>query len=216
MAKTATKTAKPRAIAKKAVELTTTATIEAAELKSFAWGDTAHPGFFFSRYWWDGMGPRAGITPWVEKKIQPGDDPVFGKAAKVEVLLPDTAPSDYANLAFLLRQVDETLPPFERHVIVQAKIALDPSEPWHVGYERARAFARSHFCRRGFPVIMVGHVPSVAGLNGYGSHVHCIVLSRPVTINGLGGACHRLCSDKGHREARDAWKAWLAAEEKAA
>ncbi|HWK65713.1 MAG TPA: hypothetical protein VNS34_12270 [Rhizobiaceae bacterium] len=135
---------------------------------------------------------------------------------KVEVLLPDTAPSDYANLAFLLRQVDETLPPFERHVMVQAKIALDASEPWHVGYERARAFARSHFCRRGFPVIMVGHVPSVAGLNGYGSHVHCIVLARPITINGLGGACHRLCSDTGYREARDAWKASLAAEEKGA
>lgn len=94
MAKTATKTAKPRAIAKKAADLTTAAAIESAELKSFAWGDAAHPGFFFSRYWWDGMGPRAGITPWVEKKVQPGDDPVFGKAAKVEVLLPDTAPSD--------------------------------------------------------------------------------------------------------------------------
>ncbi len=209
-----TKTAKPRAIAKKVVELATTTAIEPAELKSFAWGDSAHPGFFFSRYWWEGLGPREGITPWVEKKIQPGDDPVFGKAAKVEVLLPDTAPSDYANLAFLLRQVDERLPSFERHVMVQAKIVLDPDEPWHVGYERARAYARSHF--RGFPVIMVAHVPSMAGLNGYGSHVHCIVLARPITINGLGGPCHPLCSDKGYRKARDAWRAWLAAEEKAA
>lgn len=211
-----TKTARPRAIAKKVVELVTTTAVEPAELKSYAWGDSAHPGFFFSRYWWEGLGPRAGITPWVEKKIQPGDDPVFGKAAKVEVMLPDTAPSDYANLAFLLRQVDEALPPFERHVMVQAKIVLDPDEPWHVGYERVRAFARSHFSRRGFPVVLVGHVPSIAGLNGYGSHVHCIVLARPVTINGLGGPSHPLCSDKGYREARDAWKAWLAAEGKAA
>ncbi len=210
-----TKTARPRAIAKKVVELVTTTAVEPAELKSYAWGDAAHPGFFFSRYWWEGLGPRAGITPWVEKKIQPGDDPVFGKAAKVEVLLPDTAPSDYANLAFLLRQVDEALPPFERHVMVQAKIALDPDEPWPAEYERVRAFARSHFCRR-FPVVMVTHVPSIAGLNGYGSHVHCIVLARPITINGLGGPCHPLCSDKGYREARDAWKAWLAAEGKAA
>src|SRR5690606_41059594 len=103
-----------------------------------------------------------------------------------------------------------------RHVMVQAKIVLDHDEPWHVGYERVRACSRSHFCRRGFPVIMVGHVPSIAGLNGYGSHVHCIVLARPITINGLGGPSHSLCSDKGYREARDAWKAWLAAEEKAA
>lgn len=192
------------------MELMTSTAIEAAELKSFGKGDAAHPGFSFNRYWWDGEGPRQGITPWVQKKLNPGDDPVFGKAAKVEVLPPDSAPSDYADLDFLLEQFDRKQPPFERHVMVQAKIALADNEPWHVGYERARGFARSHFGRGGFPVILVAHVPSIAGLEGYGNHVHCIVLARPLSINGFGGPCHRLCSDRGYADALAAWHTWSA------
>jgi hypothetical protein len=65
-------------------------------------------------------------------------------------------------------------------------------------------------------VILVAHVPGVAGLDGYGNHVHCIVPSRPLTINGFGGADHRLCSDKGYTEALAAWKAWGTVERKAA
>ncbi|MXP42087.1 hypothetical protein GRI75_10590 [Altererythrobacter soli] len=211
MAKPPAKTAKPRTIAKKVVQLTASAAIETPELKSFGKGDSEHPGFSFTRYWWEGEGPRAGITPWIEKKIRPGDDPRFGAAAKVEVMLHDTAPADYAGLAFLLRQFDEMLPPYERHVMIQVKLALNSKEPWHAGYERARAFARKHFVSQRFPVIMAAHVPSVVGLDGYGSHVHCIVLSRRVSINGLEGACHRLCSDRGYVEALAAWKAWVAA-----
>src|SRR5690606_26913698 len=101
MAKTASKTTKPKAVAKKVVDLITTTTIEPAELKSFGKGDADHPGFSFTRYWWEGEGPREGITPWVQKKLNPGDDPVFGKAAKAEALLPDTAPSPYLDPDFL-------------------------------------------------------------------------------------------------------------------
>lgn len=178
---------------------------ELADLKCFIWFDAEDEGFTFTRYWWHGQGPREGITPWVHRKMWPGDDPQFGAAAKVEVLLPSTAPADYADAGFLLRRFDETLPPFERHAMVQAKIALDPAEAWHAGYERIRAYARSHFAIR-FPVILVAHVPGVAGLDGNGSHVHCIVLSRAVGINGFSGACHKLCSDKGYATALSAWQ----------
>lgn len=216
MAKPPTKTAKPKTVAKKVAELTTSTAIALTELKSFGKGDAEHPGFSFTRYWWADEGPREGITPWVEKKLRPGNDPQFGAAAKAEVLLHGSAPADYADLAFLLRQVDEKLPPYERNVMIQVKLALDPDKPWHVGYERARGFARQHFVSQRFPVILVAHVPSVAGLDGHGSHVHCIVLSRRVGINGLEGACHRLCSDKGYAEALAAWRAWVAAQENAA
>ncbi|MEW9855672.1 hypothetical protein [Novosphingobium sp. M1R2S20] len=61
-------------------------------------------------------------------------------------------------------------------------------------------------------MILVAHVPSVAGLEGNGSHVRCIVLSRRVGTNDLEGDCHRLCSDKGYAEARAAWRERLAEE----
>lgn len=178
---------------------------ERAVLRSFSKGEGEHPGFSFTRYWWQGEGPRDGISPWVRKKLRPGDDPIFGHAARSEVLLPPCAPGDYANIDFLLQRFDETLPPFENHAMVQVKLALDESEPWHSGYERVRAFARDHFADR-FPVILVAHIPGTAGLEGNGSHVHCIVLSRFLSVNGLRGACHLLCSDRGYAAALSAWR----------
>lgn len=209
MAKAPRKTSKPKAAATVAVEPTVSVVLKPAKLKCFIWHDVEHAGFTFARFWWEGEGSREGITPWVHKKMRPGDDPKFGKAAKVEVLLPPTAPSDYTDVEFLLQRFDETLPPFERHVMVHVKLALASDEPWHVGYERARGYLRAHFAGR-FPVILAAHVPTTAGLDGYGSHVHCIVLSRSINLNGLTGACYRLCSDTGYEEALAAWQAWIA------
>jgi hypothetical protein len=210
MEKAPSKTSKPRAVAKTMAPLVDTTALDAATLKSFGKGDAEHPGFSFTRYWWNGEGPREGITPWIEKKLRPGDDPRFGAAAKFETLLHGGAPSVYADLAFLLREFDEQLPPYERHAMIQVKLGLDPDIPWHAGYEHVRGFAYAHFVPQRFPVILVAHVPSVAGLNGYGSHVHCIVLSRPVGINGLEGACYHLCSDRGYADALAAWQTWSA------
>ena len=172
------------------------------------------PEFSFGRYWYPDRDDRVGVQQWVHHKCILGNDPKFGLAAKVEVLLPPSAPSDYASLDFLLQRFDETLPPFEKHALIQTKIFLDEDEAWHVGYERVRSFARGHFAGR-FPVVLIAHIPSVGGLAGNGSHVHCVVLSRGLTINGFTGACTELCSDKGYRAARDAWrshkKTWEAA-----
>lgn len=174
-----------------------------AKLKQFSDGAGKQAGFSFTRYWWDGEGHRAGIAPWVRKKLRPGNDPIYGVAAKSEVLLPALASGEYMDLGFLLERFDKTLPPFERHAFVQTKISLDPNEPWHVGYERVRSYARNHFTRHA--VILVAHIPGTVGLEGNGSHIHCIVPSRLLGINGFGGACHHLCSDRGHV---DAWMAW--------
>jgi hypothetical protein len=179
-----------------------------AGLKQFTNGAGGHPGFTFTRYWWEGDGPRAGIRSWVEKKLAPGDDPVFGRAAKWEVLIPDSAPADYADLDFLLERFDARLQPFERHVFIQVKITLDPGESWVAGYERVRAYARSHFAGQGHPVVIVAHVPGTAG-SANASHVHVVVLNRSLGINGLGEVNHRLCSDKGNADAWDSWQAHL-------
>ncbi|EMD82900.1 hypothetical protein [Pacificimonas flava] len=176
----------------------------AAELKSFTNGAGAHPNFSFTRYWWDGDGPRDGIKSWVEKKLAPGEDPVFGKAAKSEVLIPDAASSDYAEAGFLLEQFDTKLPAFERHAFIQVKITLEESISWTAGYEKVRAYAREHFVGDGHPVIIVAHVPGAAG-SANANHVHIIVLSRTLGINGFGQTNHTLCSDRGHGHAWEMW-----------
>lgn len=215
MAKAPAKRPTTKTVAKTVVaapEIVTT--IEPATLKQFS--QSGAEGFTFTRYYWEGEGPREGVTPWIQKKLSPGDDPKFGACAKAEVLLSATTPSIYADLAFLIGHFDHELPRHERNAMVQVKLALDPEEPWHAGYEEVRAFARAHFVSQHLPVILVAHVPSVGGLNGYGPHVHCIVLSRPININGLLGANYRLCSDTGFAEALAAWQAWTAAEEEGA
>ena len=164
-----------------------------------------HPDFGWFRYWYETGMDRPTVTDWIEKKCSPGDDPKFGRAARIEVLLPPSAPADYTNIEFLTRRFDETLPPFEKHALVQAKILLHDDEAWHIGYERVRSFARSHFAHR-FAVILIAHIPGTAGLKGQGNHIHCAVLSRMININGFGGACTGLCSDRGYEAAVAAWQ----------
>ncbi|MBX7484175.1 hypothetical protein [Qipengyuania qiaonensis] len=164
-----------------------------------------HPDFAWVRYWYENDADRASVRDWVEGKRAPGDHPKFGHSARTEVLLPSKAPADYANIDFLTRRFDETLPPFEKHALVQAKIMLEDDEAWHVGYERVRSFARAHFAQR-FAVILIAHIPGTAGLKGQGNHVHCAVLSRTININGFGGACTTLCSDRGYEAATAAWQ----------
>src|SRR5690606_37462238 len=99
MAKAPAKTTTTKTVAKAAVTaLEAVTTIEPATLKQFS--QTGAEGFTFTRYWWDGEGPREGVTPWIQKKLRPGDDPKFGACAKAEVLLSAKTPSIYAELPF--------------------------------------------------------------------------------------------------------------------
>ena len=68
-----------------------------------------------------------------------------------------------------------------------------------------RALAKDHFAYQ-FPVVIVAHIPSVAALDGQGSHVHIIVLSRTLGRDGLGAVNHELCSDLGYAKALAAWE----------
>lgn len=164
-----------------------------------------HPDFEFSRHWYKGQESRVGVRPWFDKKLVPGGDPYFGYAARYDVLVPPTAPGDLARFGTLVDRFDETLPPYEQHAMIHVKIMLDPAEAWHVGFERVRSYARAHFAHR-FAVVLIAHIPGLAGLKGQGNHIHCAVLSREITINGFGGACTDLCSDRGYEAALAAWE----------
>ena len=121
------------------------------------------------------------------------------------MLLPAAAAGDLAKSGTLVDRYDETHPPYEKHVMVHVKIMLDDHEPWHVGFERIRSFARAHFADR-FATVLIAHVPAMGGLTGKGSHVHCAVLARTLSINGFEGACRVLCSDQGYEAALTAWR----------
>ena len=175
-------------------------------LRQFVNGGGDHADFDFTRYWWEGSGPRTGIASWVEKKIRPGDDPVHGAARHVDLVLPRRAPGDYWDIAHLLARFDATLPAYERHAFVQVKIGLPETEPLHVGAEKVRAFARRHFAiERRLPAIIITHAPAVAGSSNQ-PHIHVVVPARELGPDGFGVTVHRLCSDTGQQEAWEAWK----------
>ena len=164
-----------------------------------------HPDFEFSRHWYKAPENRVGVEPWLNKKLFPRDDSRLGCAAKYDLLLPAMAPGDLGRFGTLVDRFDDTLPPYEQHAMIHVKIMLDPTEAWHVGFERVRSYARRHFAHR-FAVVLIAHVPGLFGLKGQGNHVHCAVLSREITINGFGGACTDLCSDRGYEAALAAWR----------
>ena len=164
-----------------------------------------HRDFAFSRHWYKGEENRVGVRPWFDKKLFPGEDRRFGCAAKYDLLLPPTAPGDLGRFGILVDRFDDTLPSYEQHAMIHVKIMLDPAEAWHVGFERVRSYARAHFAPR-FATVLIAHIPGLVGLKGQGNHVHCAVLSREVTINGFGGACTDLCSDRGYEAALAAWR----------
>src|SRR5690606_41468610 len=110
MAKAPAKATTTKTVAEAAVTaLEAVTTIEPATLKQFS--QNGAEGFTFTRFWWDGEGPREGITPWIQKKLRPGDDPNFGACAKSEVLLSQRTPAVYADLPFLIEEVDAKPPP---------------------------------------------------------------------------------------------------------
>ena len=164
-----------------------------------------HRDFAFSRHWYKAEENRIGVRSWFDKKLFPGKDSRFGCAAKYDLLVPPMAPGDLGRFGTLIERFDDTLPPYEQHAMVHVKIMLDPAEAWHVGFERVRSYARAHFAHR-FATILIAHVPGLVGLKGQGNHIHCAVLSREISINGLGGACTDLCSDRGYEAALAAWR----------
>jgi hypothetical protein len=178
-----------------------------ATLKMFTNGAGSFPGFTFTRAWYEGDGQREGITPWVEKKLTPGEDRRFGAAVHAGLVLPRPAPGEYWSIPYLFQRFDEMLPSFERHAFVHVKLTLSGAEPVHAAFEKVRSFAWQHFAvERRLAALVIVHVPGVAGVSNP-RHAHCVIPSRAISADGFMETNYRVCSDTGQQEAWQAWEA---------
>lgn len=185
-----------------------------AQLKAFHHGTEDMENFGFSRFWWDGEGPREGIASKVLKKFQPkvGDDadPDTVTAARTDLLLPDDAQADYMDVRHLLARYDATLPAHETHAFVQVTLHFPDAANMHSAWEEARAFAMEYFVldrQRRLAVIMALHAPSLAA-SGSPLHAHLLVPLRRLGSLGWGEVERHLPNDRGREETFAAWTAF--------
>lgn len=174
-----------------------------AALRSHFDGGGEFPGIKFGRFWWEGDGPKGGVRHAIGKKLRPGTDPQFGKAAMVEPLLPLDAPCDYWCADHLLERYDAWHPSWEPTGYVQVNFYLEPGHTPLALREKVRRLAREQF--EGLPSIVILHMPGWAGVGYSQPHVHLILLPRQLGPMGWGAFDRRWPNDRGHREL---WTAW--------
>lgn len=183
-----------------------------ATLKAFHHGPDEN--FGFSRFWWDGDGPREGIASKVLKKFQPvegsGDDSDAVTAARTDLVLPHDAQADYMDVRHLLARFDAMLPSQETHAFVQVTLQFPDAINLHSAWEEARAFAMNYFVReRRLAVIMALHAPNLAASGSF-LHAHLLTPLRRLGSLGWGEVERHLPNDRGREEAFAAWKAFRA------
>jgi hypothetical protein len=180
-----------------------------AELKAFHHNDGLNPDFGFSRFWWEGDGPREGIGPKVLKKFQPvadPDDPEAITAAKTDLVLPSDAQADYAEARHLLERFDAKLPAREKHAYVQITLRFPGATNIHGPFEEARAFAWEYLViERRLATFVVVHAPFFAGSETSALHVHLISPLRRLGALGWGEMETWLQNDRGRVEVFEAW-----------
>ena len=180
-----------------------------SELACFSDGGGQFPNFRYFRYWWRGEGQRPSIVPLIDKKLRPGDDPRFGIAAKIDLLLPDDAPGDYLDLAHLLERYGARHQPWQQSALVQLNFYLEDGQSAFALFERVRSFCRVQFVSAGCPVILTLHVPGYAGHENP-AHCHAQILPRTLGPMGFGSWHHDLACDTGNRSIYAAWQGSLA------
>lgn len=185
-----------------------------AILKAFHHGTEGTENFAFSRFWWEGDGPREGVASKVLKKFQPKigehDDPDAVTAARTDLLLPPDAQADYMDVRHLLERYDATLPTYETHAFVQVTLHFPEAINMHSAWEEGRAFAMEHFVlnrQRRLAVIMALHAPSLAA-SGSNLHAHLAIPLRRVGALGWGEMERHLPNDRGREETFTAWMAF--------
>lgn len=182
-----------------------------AALKAFHHGTEETENFSFSRFWWDGDGPREGVAAKMLKKFQPTlgnhDDPDAVTAARTDLLLPFDAQADYMDVRHLLDRYDATLPMSETHAFVQVTLHFPEATNLHTPFEEARAFAMDYFVSdRRLAVIVVLHAPNLAASNSL-LHAHLLIPLRRVGPLGWGEMERHLPNDRGRDEVFTAWTA---------
>ncbi|ODP39105.1 hypothetical protein [Sphingomonas turrisvirgatae] len=94
-----------------------------------------------------------------------------------EVLLPDWAPDHLRNLARLVETYEQQMLPAQRDLLGIATVRFDNAELLHRQWELARAWARESLNGRGLAVVLIHHVPALAG-RGLKPHLHALYFPR--------------------------------------
>ena len=185
-----------------------------AQLKAFHHGTDGFENFGFSRFWWEGDGPREGISSKVLKKFQPKignhEDADAITAARTDLLLPPDAQADYMDVRHLLARYDTTLPAHETHAFVQVTLHFPGAVNMHGAWEEARAFAMEHFVldrERRLAAIMALHAPTLAASASF-LHAHLLIPLRRLGSRGWGEMERHLPNDRGREETYAAWTAF--------
>jgi len=181
-----------------------------AELKGFYHDEGLDPDFGFARFWWDGTGPREGISAKVMAKFRPKPDPDKPEAvtaARTDLLLPSDSQADYADVEHLLERFDAKLPAAEKHAYVQITLRFAGATNIHGPFEEARAFAWNYLVvERRLATILVMHAPFLAG-SANPLHAHLISPLRRLGALGWGEMEPWLQNDRGRMEVFQAWTA---------
>lgn len=182
-------------------------------LKAYYHGGGVVSSFGFARFYWPGGdGQRESIEPHVTRKRRPaGAHSKVDTAAKIEVLLPGEAPQDYADVDFLIRHYEASLPADETSAFIQVTIRFGDSANLHQPFEVTRAWLKSFYVEgQGVPVLLILHAPHLAGSSADG-HIHALVLPRRLSRFGWTGGALDLGSDGAAIKARFAWGAFRSA-----
>lgn len=195
---------------------TVTPVIIQQKLRGFRDGAGSFPNFSFIKYYWLGEGARTGITPYIEKKLNPGTgldgEASDLEAAKWELQVPAYAPEHFSDLRFCLYSYDRSFSPAETNAFVQLTFQFPLALNLHHCWEMVRAFVRQEIVdgiNRNLPVLLILHKPQESG-SFNDSHIHACVFLRRANQLGWGAYDKRLPSDEGNREIHEAWVAFKA------
>lgn len=132
---------------------------------------------------------------------------------RVEVILPAKADDMLADPAVLLQQMDVTAAECEKALLVYITLPLGDVERVHVGWERARAFARRLACERDLASVLALHAPGRVN-TPFALHAHCLVVPRCIAGLGIGHGLYDsdLTHDAGQALIEALWSSHLAGE----
>lgn len=130
---------------------------------------------------------------------------------RVEVILPPRADDMLSAPPVLLGQMDAHAAECEKALLVYVTLPLGDVERVHVGFERARAFARSLADERELASVLALHAPGRVNAP-FPLHAHCLIVSRAITGLGLRHGLYdeELIRDTGQAIVEDLWREQLA------
>lgn len=125
-----------------------------------------------------------------------------------ESLLPATASDLLMEPQHLLQLYERAVLPQQPGLLLSLKLTMLEDGSLHAFWERARSLAHSEFVeRRGLPVLMVMHVPSLSPAKVPArTHIHVLALARKLGPHGF-GALGEFNGEAGRDGLIEAWLA---------